>query len=574
MLGMVPYGLMTRYELAEAVSAAATAELAAYDTLTQQLLFNRGIDTASAAETFLNPHYEDHQHDPFLLNDMEKAVDRILEAIKDNEKIYIFSDYDCDGIPGGVVLHDFFKAVGYDNFQNYIPHRHYEGFGLSVEAVEKMCADGAKLIITIDCGTSSVEAVEKAVELGVEVIVTDHHEPPVELPSAIAIVNPKVGDTYPFKDLCGTGVIFKLIQALIAKGDFDLKPGWEKWWLDLVGVATIADMVPLVDENRVFATYGLQVLRKSRRPGLQQLLKKARADQRYLNEDDIGFTIGPRINAASRMDTPEDAFSLLAESDFTTASNHVEHLEKLNNERKGVVAAMTKDLHKRVQQIAELPDVLVFGNPEWRPALVGLAANKLAEEFNRPAFIWGRDGNGVIKGSARSGGDVSVVRLMEAVSDVWIESGGHHQSGGFSVIEDKIHHLSEELNKAFLALGTAAKNEAVVTIEADLHLADVTPHTVGKLQKVGPFGMANNKPVFRWQAVVPARVEVFGKTKEHTKLVFERDDGTIEAIAFFKLPEQFTVEPKVGETVTMLGHIEESFFMGRKQIRLRVLDVI
>ena len=565
---------MTRYTLADAVPEAIQKELESLPKLTSQLLYNRSVTTAKAAEIFLNPHYEDGQHDPFLMAGMEKAAGRILEAVKKEDKIIIYSDYDCDGIPGGVVLHDFFNAVGYKGFENYIPHRHYEGFGLNVSAVEKLAAEGAELIITIDCGTGDIEPVDKANELGVDVIITDHHEPGKKLPKAVAIVNPKIGDTYPFKELCGTGVVFKLVQALIAKGNFELKEGWEKWWLDMVGMATIADMVPLIGENRVFATYGLRVLRKSRRPGLQKLLYKAGANQRYLTEDDIGFTIGPRINAASRMDNPEDAFSLLSETDEGEAGTHVEHLEKLNNERKGLVASISKELHKRLDELDELPPVLVLGNPDWRPSLVGLAAGKLAELHKRPAFIWGRDGNGVIKGSCRSDGKASVVELMRATPDSFLEYGGHHFSGGFAVVDDKIHNLSRELNEAWEILGSKAVVEEEKMIDALLSLDEVNGRLVNELNTVGPFGVGNHKPLFKFEKVTPVSVELFGKTKEHTKLLFDTQNGRLEAISFFTTPEEFQVEPKAGETISLLGHVEESFFMGRKQIRLRIVEIV
>lgn len=565
---------MTRYTLATAVPEAVQTGLGAHSPLVQQLLYNRGIDTAEAAKVWLEPDYDADQHDPFLMPGMEAAVERILTAIQKNQKITIYSDYDCDGIPGGVVLHDFFKAIGYETFNNYIPHRHFEGFGLNESAVEKLAKEGTDLIITIDCGTSNVEAVEKANELGVDVIITDHHEPGSTLPAAVAVVNPKVGDTYPFPELCGSGVIFKVIQGLIAKGDFDLTPGWEKWWLDMVGMATVADMVPLTGENRVFATYGLHVLRKSRRPGLQQLLKKARANQRFLTEDDIGFTIGPRVNAASRMDTPEDAFHMLASTDEAEAGARVEHLEALNTERKTMVANMSKKLHKQLDDLPELPDVLVFGNPEWRPALVGLAAGKLAELYKRPAFVWGRDGNGVIKGSCRSDGKVSVVELMNAAPDSFSEFGGHHFSGGFSVKEDKIHTLSAELNDVWNQLGSKAVVDEERQIDAALRLEDVTHALMKDLQKIGPYGVGNEKPLFKFENVTPQSVELFGKTKEHTKMIFDTDNGQLEAINFFKKPEDHQNTPEVGKSHNLLAHVEESFFMGRKQLRLRIVEIL
>lgn len=541
--------------------------------LINRLLFTRGIFDREEARVFLSPDYASQLHDPYLLHDMEQAIDRLERAIKENDRIGVFSDYDCDGIPGAVVLHDLFKALKYDNFQNYIPHRHYEGFGLSKKAIDSLKADGVSVIITIDCGTSNIDEVIYANEQGIDVIITDHHEPEEELPPAVAVVNPKLGE-YPFSDLCGAAVAFKLAQALLTRLEHDLAPGWEKWWLDMVGVATIADMVPLRGENRVLAHYGLQVLRKSRRPGLQQLLKKNKLNQRYLTEEDIGFTIGPRINVASRMDTPEEAFHMLSESDITKASARVDHLEKLNVERKTQVALMTKDLHKRLEKMEELPAVLVMGHTQWRPSLVGLAANKLAEEYGRPAFLWGTDGNGVFKGSCRSNGKVSVVKLMQAVPHVFLEAGGHHASGGFSVKEEHIFTFGEELSRAMAELGVDALLEEEIVIDAELRLDDVNELLMNELNQLAPFGTGNPKPLFVFHNVVPTSVEMFGKTKEHTKLIFATERGKLEAIAFFKTPEQFLNEPKVTVPQTLIAHVERSFFMGRQQTRLRIVEIL
>jgi single-stranded-DNA-specific exonuclease len=543
-------------------------------SLINTLLQNRNLTDDADIKRFLTPLFEEHLHDPFLLHDMEKAVVRVLAAIEANEHIAIFSDYDCDGIPGAVVLHDFFTAIGYTNFENYIPHRHFEGFGLSTSAIDTLHKSGSTLVITIDCGTTSNEAVAHAHTLGIDVIITDHHEPGHELPDAVAVVNPKLG-AYPFTELCGSAVVFKLVQALIARGGFVLPPGKEKWLLDMVGIATIADMVPLIGENRVFAHYGLMVLRKSRRPGLQKLLRKQKLDQRLLTEDDIGFSIGPRINAASRMGEPKEAFHMLAATDEVDAGMRVDHLEELNLKRKAAVALMTREIHERLKNhTEELPPVLVFGSPDWRPALVGLAANKLAEEYGRPAFLWGRDGNDVYKGSARSGGGASVVRLMEAAADLFLEHGGHHFSGGFSVRDEHIFSFSEVLNEHFKALGEAVLIKEERVPEADLELDEVNDSLVGMLRTLAPFGTGNPKPLFSFSKVVPEKVEVFGKAKEHLKLVFPRDRGTLEAIAFFAGPGSFTVQPQVGVPLTLLAHVEESYFMNRRQVRLRIVDIL
>lgn len=546
-----------------------------FDRYLTQLLFNRGITDSAAAESFLFPSYENGQHDPFLLHDMETAVKRILGAISANEIIVVFSDYDCDGIPGAVVMHDFFTTIGYSNFSIHIPHRHYDGFGLSVKAVEQVIEKHSPaLIITIDCGTSDLEAIALAKVRGVDVIVTDHHEPKATLPEAVAVVNPKVGDTYPFNGLCGAGVVFKLVQALIARGGFAIAPGQEKWWLDMVGLATIADMVPLRGENRVFAQFGLMVLRKTRRPGLQQLLKSQKASQQHLTEDDIGFTIGPRINAASRMDTPEEAFNLLSTKDEGEAGAHLLKLEELNQSRKTAVAQMTKEAHARLKTLPEIPALIILGNPDWRPSLVGLVANKLAEEHRRPAFVWGRDGNGVLKGSCRSGSAISVVTLMEEVADSFHESGGHHASGGFSVKEDAIHTLSERLLAAHAKKGDALITPHSLKVDMELTLDEISNTLLATQRRLAPFGAANHKPLFLIRAVTPNSVDVFGKTKEHTKLTFTTSGRAKEAIAFFRLPDTFSITPSVDTPCNLLCHLEESFFMGRLQTRLRIVEVV
>ena len=552
--------------------------LSTYEPLVQQLLFHRGIIDPVVAEKFLNPSYDEHLHDPFLLTDMEKAVERILRAMKDDEHIVIYTDYDCDGIPGGVLLHDFFTALGYTNFENYIPHRHDEGYGFNAESVSKFALRNAKLIITADCGITDHRAVDTANSAGIDVIVTDHHEPSGTLPSAYAVINPKRDSAYPFQGICGTTVAYKLVQAILIRGKeagtITLKDGWEKWWLDLVGIATIADMMPLVDESRVFARYGLGVLRKSKRPGIQQLLHKAGGSQQHLTEDDIGFTIGPRINAASRMDDPEDAFHLLRTQDEGEAGMYVAHLEKLNNERKGVVASMTKEAKKRLSQLNEIPAVIVLGNPEWRPSLVGLVATALVEEFNRPSFLWGRDGKGIIKGSCRSDGTVSIVQIMEGTADAFLTFGGHHASGGFSVSHEAIHTLSESLITAHGKLIESTELNTEMQIDARITLLHITDALMKTIDAFAPFGIANPKPLFEIIDVVPSAVVVFGKTQNHTKLKLRSTLGFIDAICFFRLPDTFTVLPEVGKPVTLLGYIEKSYFMGRHETRIRIVDIV
>ena len=567
-----------RYRLAVPVSRDVAQALSGYTPLVQQLLHTRGVMTVDKADTFFSPQYET-LHDPFLMTDMEKAVTRILDALFERERVVVFSDYDCDGIPGGVLLHDFLTAIGCTNFENYIPHRHVEGYGLNIAAIDTLAERGAKVIITVDCGITDVAPVARAKEHGIDLIITDHHEVGLALPDAYAILNPKRDDAYPFKGLCGTGVAWKLVQALLARGrargQFSLADGQEKWWLDVVGLATIADRVPLTGENRTLAHFGLKVLQKTRRPGLQHIFRATRLTERYLTEDDVGFTLGPRINAASRMDTPEDAFHMLATRDEATAGAHARHLEQLNNERKGVVAAMVKEVKKRIAQSTNMSPVIVMGNPEWRPALVGLVANTLAENFNRPVFLWGRDGRDVIKGSCRAGGAMSVVSLMHEVRDVFIEYGGHHASGGFSVQRDAIHTFDVRLNDAYAAIReTAAQSAREIVVDAVLSLDELTETFMRDLIQLAPFGEGNDKPLFAFPRVVPTQVFSFGKGRDHTKVSFKTKNGPLEAIAFFTPPDGFAAPLKSGAAVTLIAHAEQSFFMNRLTTRLRIVDVL
>lgn len=274
------------------------------------------------------------------------------------------------------------------------------------------------------------------------------------------------------------------------------------------------------------------------------------------------------------MDNPEDAFYMLSEKDLTKAAEWVEHLEKLNQERKTEVALMTKDLHKRLEAMEEIPMVLVMGHTEWRPSLVGLAANKLAEEYKRPVFLWGTDGNGVYKGSCRSGGTASVVKLMQSVSDVFIEHGGHHASGGFSVKNDFIFNFGEILNEAMKELGDDAVADEEVVVDAEITLSEVNQLLVNDLKALSPFGTGNPQPVFVIRNVKPESVAMFGKSNDHCKLTLLDEDRKLEAITFFKKPDQYTKEPKPNISCDLIAHVEESFFMGRKQIRLRIIDII
>lgn len=548
-------------------------------TLVSRLLSKRGITDTSAVAAFLNPDYELHTHDPFLLQGMGVAVGRLLSAVEKNERIAVYADFDCDGIPGAALLSDFFYKIGYENFEVYLPHRDREGYGFHTEAISTLAERGVKLIITVDVGTTAIDAVRFAKERGVDVIVTDHHEIPGELPGAVAVLNPKLSP-YPFAHLCGAAVAFKLAQAVIREGhkrglkQFETIPaGWEKWLLDMVAIATVADMVPLVGENRTLAHWGLQVLRKSPRPGIRALCAKLRLRQNELSESDIGFSIAPRINAASRMDEPDLALRLLITHDVAEAESLAAQLEKLNARRKGVVASLVKQARAVVKErFTEKDRVVVLGNPDWKPALLGLAANSIMGDRGGIVCMWGRDAKGALKGSCRSDGDISLLDLFRNAGDVFEEYGGHAASGGFTVSHDRVHSLPAVLARA---VETLPPRSDAVAPEHDLPLSlpDISGTLYKEISRLAPFGVGNPKPLFLLTNTTITGVKRFGKESNHVEVMLEcRESGvSARAFEFFKSPQDFSFEPAPGQFANLLATIERDSYRGG--FALRIVDV-
>ncbi|MFZ2521960.1 MAG: single-stranded-DNA-specific exonuclease RecJ [Minisyncoccia bacterium] len=585
-----------KYLVREVVPKKIEKSLESFSPFVQSLLYARGIEDEISAYKFLNPNYDTDLYDPYLLEDMKKAVKRILGAISKEEKIVIFSDYDADGIPGAVALHDFFKKIEFYNFINYIPLRNEEGFGLNHEAIYNLAGQKVKLIITIDCGITDVDQVETANQHGIDVIITDHHTPHKKIPKAFAIVNPKQKtDKYPDKNLCGSGVIFKVIQAIIIskgfKEKFSWKEGQEKWLLDMVGLATLSDMVPLLGENRVLSYYGLKVFQKSPRVGIQKLLALLKTDQRTITEDDLAFMVTPRINAASRMGIPRDAFTLLSTTDEAEAGVLADHLNKKNDERKGVVGSMVKEIKKKLEDSDEdMKHVLVFGNPEWKPSLLGLVANSFSDEHNRPVFFWGRNstmageedaevrrpnaGSPLIKGSCRAGGETDIVKLMEKVKDIFVDYGGHKGAGGFSILQENVHHLEERLNIAYLELVKEHKVILDTLVDKKLSLDDVNWETWKEVEKFTPFGFENPKPLFLFENIKISNVKLFGKEQNHLELKFKNSHGKdVTAIVFFQNGDKFETEIKEGSVINLVANLEKSVFRNYPELRLRIIDI-
>lgn len=573
------------FTLHDPVDETIRTELAAYDDLTVALLSRRGISTKAEAEAFLAPSYEEHIHDPFLMLDMAKAASRVAEAITNQERITVWSDYDCDGIPGGTLMHDFLKKAG-ANFTNYIPHRHLEGYGVNKSGLETLAREGTTLVITVDSGITDVEAIAYARELGMDVIVTDHHLPQETLPDAFAILNPnaRADETYPYKSLCGAGVAWKLVCAVLAhgfRGRDAIPVGWEKWLLDMAGLATIADMVPLTGENRVIAKYGLLVMRKSPRIGFQKLCAVARVNQRFITEDDVGFMIAPRINAASRMGDPRDAFTLLTTTDENEAHERARVLESVNRSRKAAAGAITKSVHARLDRMREsegdIPPVIVLGDPDWRPGLLGLVASGIADEYERPVFLWGREGNELLKGSCRGGPQgVHVVELMEAaVAGTFLGFGGHRAAGGFSVSPEGIFDLPKRLCDAYEQLDISG---GTPVSRADVALApeDVTHDVLKHFEQLAPFGMGNERPTVALSDAQIERVSWFGKSSEHLRISVARTEGApLEAIAFFARRELGRAPERLspGSRVHLLVYLERDQFTRGQPVRARILSI-
>ncbi len=554
------------------------------------LLFVRKIEGLEDTEKFLNPKWEDI-FDPFLFKDMEKVVERILKAIKKKEKILIFSDYDTDGIPGGAILKNFFEKIGYKNFKNFIPNRNKDGYGLTENVVEKIVIgkicfeeEGSQeeflpdLVITVDCGISDLRASKILKKSKIDLIVTDHHIAGKSLPYAFGILNHKVrDDNYPEELLCGSGITFKLVQALFRRGReskikefIDIPEGWEKWLLDLVAISTICDMVPLQGENRVFAKYGKIVLEKTKRAGLKKIIEKSRLNVNNISADDVAFMIGPRINAASRLEHPKIAFSALSENNEKGVKAALE-LEKINNRRKYLLAKVMKNVWQRLKKRDD-KKVIVIGDNTWPVGILGLISGRVADKLGIPVFVWTKSGDGKIKGSCRSGGKMDVYSLMEKTRSEFIGFGGHSMSGGFEISEEKIHSLEEKLFRN-LKKSKKIQKEKII-IDEEISIDDVNMKNYQEIEKMAPFGIGNQKPLFFLKDVKISWVNFFGKDKAHLELSFRNSLGqNIKSIAFF-YKDNFDRDFNVNDEISLVVSMEKNQFNGANYLRLKIEDVV
>jgi len=543
-----------------------------------------------AVQDFLAPVY-DHISDPYLLDDMEKAVGRILKSFNKKEKILIYADYDADGIPGAVLLSEFFHEIGYGEYVDvYIPHRHSEGYGFHAHVLEYAQEKDIGLIITIDVGSTEVATVKLFQDANIDVIITDHHEIPEQMPGAFALVNPKRGN-YPDPMICGAAVAWQLVRALLTKmREFESSlpeyitipvEGWEKWQLDLVGIATLSDMVPLHKENRIFAWYGMYVLSKTRRKSLQMLSAALRLPLVHMTPKDVVFSITPLINAASRMDHPMQAFTLLSSKDPVVIQTQIKHLQSINRKRKTVVAQIMKHVHSMMSDREETSSVIVVGDRSWNLGVVGLIASKITEFYNAHAFVWGEHDKNTLKGSCRSStDDISVYAMMKEASDAFIHYGGHDAAGGFALDPRNVHDLEKKLNAAYQIQKTTLEKTSDTTKEkkkaVDLmpRINDLMPSFFQKLSVLGPHGAAHPDPRVAIHGEVSG-ISTFGKENQHLTIIVRDEMGnTIKGIKFYTDINDFSVKPESGRPMYMIGALEVSRFAGRLEYRMMIEDFV
>lgn len=548
--------------------------------LIDRILQNRGIPPESKA-AFLSPNYE-ATHDPFLLPDMKVAVERLVEAHKKQEKITIYGDYDIDGLTATTLLLDALESFGFEHVSAFIPNRFVEGYGLTVDAVERIAADGANLILTVDCGSISHKEIARANELGVAVIVTDHHNVALEQPPAVAVINPKrllqdnpdayekyvlkPGESkglYPFLDLPGVGVAFKLVQALQTKLD-GLPKGQEKWLLDLVALGTVCDVVTLVDENRTHVFWGLKVLSQTRRPGLKALMAVASVEPRMVNARSLGFALGPRMNASGRLETAQYALDLLRATDGMEALRLARLLDDMNVARRREQDQILKDAILQAEELANDP-VLVVSAEGWNHGIVGIVAAKLLERYQKPTYVLAQHGEET-KGSARSYGDFSAADAIRAADDIITKGGGHKLAAGVTLPTENIAAFRERVNGVYKELKLRDQPSLLIpAADVDAEFELLSEALVEEIAQLEPFGSGNPQPILQTASVVVINQRRMGDSGQHVKLTVQDASGKTLDVVGFNAPTQYFVEP--GETITIRYTIELNEWQGRRSVQ-------
>ncbi len=559
-----------------------------------KLLYHRNIRTQETIDEFLNPDYSEDIHDPFLFRDMEKAVARIFKAIENNERVTIHGDYDADGVSASVILSNLFNALHFTNYSVFLPHREHDGYGLAMKTMELLYKEGTKLIISCDCGISNAPEIAHANELGMDVIITDHHAMPPELPQAHATIHPKVpGETYPDKNLAGGGVAFKLMQGVLrthAKTNERLPNGerheaFEKWQLDMAAIASVADMVPLLGESRTLTKYGLIVLNKTKRIGLQKLLLEARlldesgAMKREITADVIGFQISPRINAAGRMDHANVAYKLLMAETPEDAAELAAQLDQNNVDRQKRTEELVRQGTKQIEASQMDKPVLVVIGDDWSPGIVGLIASRLKDKYEKPVFALARF-NGNVMGSGRSIKAFNMVKAMQAKPDLFTKYGGHPMACGFTLTSpEALEAFTAHMRENHDIQTKEANLTPIVPVDAEVTLNEVNWELYDILDKFKPFGQMNERPKYLAKNLYVSQLEPVGKDGKHLRILVKQDGShVIRKTIGWKLCHEdneinWGKELKIGDRIDMVFEIDVNEWNGNREIQLTIVDL-
>lgn len=554
-----------QWRIASPITPDAEKALHGYPPILRQILFNRGLATRSAARKFLEAR-PPGSTDPYLLADMHPAVERIQLALQQKEPIVIYGDYDVDGVTASALLIQFLNACQ-ANVRGYIPHRFQEGYGLNQAAIQSLHDQGVKLIIAVDCGIRSLEEAALARELGVDLIICDHHTPGESLPEAVAVIDPKrKDDPYPEKKLAGVGVTFKLVSALAESLAYH-GPAIETY-LDLVALGTVADLVPLTGENRSLVRSGLEVIQAKRRQGLLSLIGVSGLKSENITAMDIGFALGPRINAAGRLDTAMSALALLNATDVFEAGRLAQQLEAQNQKRQSI----TRDIQKQAEEMAlahdDDPWLLFAAHPEFNAGVVGLAASRLTDQYYRPAIV-GHSDVEFTRASCRSIPEFHITKALDQCAGLLVKHGGHAAAAGFTVHNDQLPQLIDTLKR--IAEDELSSKNLVPTLNADveLPLAALKPEILEYLEWLQPTGYGNPQPQFVSRKLKPMSSRAVGKDQSHLKLIVSDGQITFDAIAF----RQGHWYGNLPNRIDLLYRFEVNEFRGRKTLQLNVQDI-
>ena len=548
-----------------------------YSKFIQTIFYQIGIETSEEAEDFFSLDYENGLHDPQLLSGIKVGAKRILKAIKNKEKIAIYGDYDADGVTASTVLSQFFRELKIETII-YIPDRVDEGYGLNEKAISYLKDKKVKLVITVDTGVRDVEEAQLFKKEKIDLIITDHHILPKKLPEAIAIINPHQDKgKYPFEDLAGVGVAFKLVQFLISKiGEDKFSVGFEKWLLDLVALGTIADMVPLKGENRTLVKYGLIVLSKTKKLGLRLLMKNAKVsldDKRPITSEIVAFQIAPRINAAGRMDHANNACVLLNAEDAIEAKKLANQLEDQNQARRNVTSKILREVEKMDFGNKK---IIIVGKDDWPLGVIGLAAGRLCDKFNRPVLVYGKDKNQV-RGSARSIASFNIIKALDELNDLLVAHGGHKQAAGFTVSKKNLSKFKKGLEEIAEREIQAKDLISKQRIDYKISFDEIGQNLEEELKAIEPYGVGNPEPIFLIKNAQVCQAKFVGKTQKHLKLlVCKRKEkaGLIKYVGCIGFNfENHTGKIKPGDLVDIVFNLSVNYFNGKESLEFKMIDL-